>query len=129
MMNRECKLRTSETGTVEGTMLPAAPSASTRRRIVVKSEPVAVNTQEAVDGHCEKSDGDRECRTNRAGQRHGAVNHGSGAQVGKAIEPLWRSVVAQSGWMELEESQPPDSDQALAREISTQHAGRDDQGK
>ena len=46
---------TSETGTGEGTALPAAPSANTRRRIVVKSEPVAVTTQEAVDGHCEKA--------------------------------------------------------------------------
>ena len=46
---------TSETGTGEGTALPAAPSANTGRRIVVKSEPVAVTTQEAVDGHCEKA--------------------------------------------------------------------------
>ena len=81
---------TSDTGTGEGTALPAAPSANARRRMVVKSEPVAVTTQEAVDGHCEKSDEDRECRTNRAGQHHGAVNHGSGAQVGKAIELLGR---------------------------------------
>ena len=46
---------TSETVTGEGATLPAVPSANTRRRIVVKSEPVAVTTQEAVDGHCEKS--------------------------------------------------------------------------
>ena len=39
---------TSETGTGEGTALPAAPSANTRRRIVVKSEPMAVTTQEAA---------------------------------------------------------------------------------
>ena len=38
----------SETGTCKGTALPAAPSANTRRRIVVKSEPMAVTTQEAV---------------------------------------------------------------------------------
>ena len=44
----------SETGTGEGTALPAAPSANTRRRIVVKSEPMAVTTQEAVDGSREK---------------------------------------------------------------------------
>ena len=44
---------TPETGTDEGTALLAAPSANIRRRIVVKSEPVAVTTQEAVDGHCE----------------------------------------------------------------------------
>ena len=44
----------SETGTGERTALPAAPSANTRRRNV-KSEPVAVTTQEAVDGHCEKA--------------------------------------------------------------------------
>ena len=46
---------TPETGTGEGTALPAAPSANIRRRIVVKSEQVAVTTQEAVDGHCEKA--------------------------------------------------------------------------
>ena len=45
----------SETGTGEGTALPAAPSANTRRRIVVKSEPMAVTTQEAVDGYREKA--------------------------------------------------------------------------
>ena len=56
MANRECKLRdTSETGTGESTALPAAPSANTRRRIVVKSEPVAVTTKEAVDRHREKA--------------------------------------------------------------------------
>ena len=45
----------SETSTGEGTSLPAAPSANTRRRIVVKSEPMAVTTQEAVDGYREKA--------------------------------------------------------------------------
>ena len=45
----------SEMGTSEGTALPAAPSANTRRRIVVKSEPMAVTTQEAVDGYREKA--------------------------------------------------------------------------
>ena len=43
---------TSETGTGGGAALPAAPSANTRRTIAVKSEPVAVTTQEAVDGLC-----------------------------------------------------------------------------
>ena len=46
---------TSETGTGEGTALPATPSANNRRRMIVKSQPVAVTTQEAVDGHCEKA--------------------------------------------------------------------------
>ena len=45
---------TPETGTGEGTVSPAAPSANIRHRIAVKSEPVAVTTQEAVDGLCEK---------------------------------------------------------------------------
>ena len=45
----------SETGTDKCTVLPAAPSANTRRRTVVKSEPVAVTTQEAVDGYREKA--------------------------------------------------------------------------
>ena len=46
---------TSEMGTGESTELPGAPSANTGRRIVVKSEPVTVTTQEAVDGYCEKA--------------------------------------------------------------------------
>ena len=46
---------TPETGTGEGTASPAAaPSANIRRRVDVKSEPVAVTTQEAVDGRREK---------------------------------------------------------------------------
>ena len=45
-----------EVGTGESTTLPGAPSSNTRRRIVVKSEPVAaVTTQEAVDGYRENS--------------------------------------------------------------------------
>ena len=67
----------------------------------MKLEPVAVTTQEAVDGHCEKA------------MTIASVDHGSGALVGKAIEPLGRSVDTQSGWMELEKTQPPDSRQAL----------------
>ena len=46
---------TSETGTGEGTALPAAPSTNTRRRIIGKSEPMAVTTQEAIDGYREKA--------------------------------------------------------------------------
>ena len=95
----------SELGTGESTALPGAPPANTRWRIVVESEPVAVTTQEAVDGYCEK--------TMRI-----AVGHGSGAQVGRTIELLWRIVTTQSGLMELQESQPPDSCHALAREYS-----------
>ena len=46
---------TPETGTGEGTASLAAPSANIRLRIDVKSEPVAVTTQEAVDGDSEKA--------------------------------------------------------------------------
>ena len=45
----------SEMGTGESIALPGAPSANPRRRIVVKSEPVAVTTQEAVDEYCDKA--------------------------------------------------------------------------
>ena len=101
---------TPETGTGESTALLAAPSANTGRGIVVKSEPVAVTTQEAVDGYCEEAMRIASVETNRAGQHHGAVNHGSGTQMGKT----WRTVTVESGWMEPEESQPNDSRQALA---------------
>ena len=46
---------TSEMGTGESTELLGAPSANTGRRIAVKSDPVTVTTQEAVDGCCEKA--------------------------------------------------------------------------
>ena len=39
----------------ENTELPGTLDASTRRRIVGKSEPVAVTTQEAIDGYREKA--------------------------------------------------------------------------
>ena len=44
-----------EMGSCESTTLPGASSANTRRRIVLKSEPVAVTTQDAVARHCEKA--------------------------------------------------------------------------
>ena len=103
----------AETGTGEGTSLPGAPSANTvrrndtERRNVMKSAPVAVTTQEA--------DSEKAMRiASDLGQHHGAVDHGSGAQLGKMVEPLWTTVTTQSGWMELEESLPPDSCQEYA---------------
>ena len=45
----------SEMGTGDCIALPRALPANTRPRIVVKSEPVAVTTQGAVDGYCEKT--------------------------------------------------------------------------
>ena len=54
----EFKMQTedmSETGTSDGTALPATPSANTRRRIVGKSEPMAFTTQEAVEGYRERA--------------------------------------------------------------------------
>ena len=41
--------------TSEGKAVPETQSANTRRRIVGKSEPVAVTTQEAIDGYREKA--------------------------------------------------------------------------
>ena len=43
-----------EMGTGESTILPVVTSANTRRMILVKSEPVAGTTQEAVDRYREK---------------------------------------------------------------------------
>ena len=40
---------------MKSTTLPGAASANTRRRIVVKSEPVAVTTQGSVDWYHEKA--------------------------------------------------------------------------
>ena len=85
---------TSATGTGEGTALPAAPSANTRRRIVGKSEPVAVTTQEAVDGYREKARRIASVEQIELGNIW-SVNHGSGTQMGKRSEPLWRVVFAQ----------------------------------
>ena len=46
---------TSVARTSEGTAVPETHPANTRRRIVGKSEPVAVTTQEAIDGYREKA--------------------------------------------------------------------------
>ena len=46
---------TSMARTSEGTAVPETQSANTRRRIVGKSEPVAVTAQEAIDGYREKA--------------------------------------------------------------------------
>ena len=46
---------TSMARTSESTAVPETPSTNTRRRIVGKSEPVAVTTQEAIDGYREKA--------------------------------------------------------------------------
>ena len=62
---------TPDTGTGEGTASPAAPSAGIRRRIAVKSEPVAVTTQEAVDGPAHRGDTRRiPCPACQKGHRH-----------------------------------------------------------
>ena len=98
-----------EMGTGESTTMPGTASASTRRRLVVKSEPAAITTQEAVDGYLEKSKADRECRTSRIGQHHGVVNRRSCAQVDKTIKFLSESVAEERRWMEPEESQSLDS--------------------
>ena len=84
----------SETGTGEGTALLAASSANTQRRIVVKSETMAVTTQEAVDGYREKAMRIASVEQMELGNIM-QVSIGSGTQMGKTSEPLWRSVVAQ----------------------------------
>ena len=64
-----------------------------------------------------KSDEDRECRTNRAGQHQGAVDHGhgSGAQVGKGNRTSLGDCHRAKARMELEETpQPPDTCQTPA---------------
>ena len=80
-----------------------------------RQQTVAVTTQEAVD-RCRE-------RTSRIGQHHGCQSRV------KTIEPLGETVAEQSRWMEREESQSLDSCQALAREDSRQHVGRDNQGR
>ena len=85
----------SETGTGEGTALLATQSANTRRRIIVKSEPTAVTTQEAVDGYREKAIRIASVEQIELGNIM-ELSIGSGTQMGKTSEPLWRSVVAQS---------------------------------
>ena len=63
MTNRECKLTLRRRALAKGSL--AAPSANIRRRIAVKSEPVAISARKTVDKHCEENDDDRGCRTKR----------------------------------------------------------------
>ena len=60
-----------------------------------KSEPTAVTTQEAVDGYREKAIRIASVEQIELGNIM-ELSIGSGTQMGKTSEPLWRSVVAQS---------------------------------
>ena len=95
---------TQKTDTGEGEGPPAAESTNIRRRIAMKSEPPAVTAQEAIDGSREKV------------MRITSVEQ---IELGNLMElsitgQVWRIVITQIRWMELEESQPLDSRQALA---------------
>ena len=105
---------TSVTGTGESTALTAAPSVNSRRRIVVKSEPVAVTTQEAVDGHREKAMRIESVEQIKLGNNMELSITGPVLRWARHSNLFWSGVVAQSGWMELEESQSSDSRQAFA---------------
>ena len=105
---------TPETGSGEGTALPAAPSANIRRRIVVKPEPVAVTTQEAVDGHCEKAMRIASVEQIELGNIMELSVTGQVLRWARQSNFLGGVFATESGWMEPEKSQPLDSRQALA---------------
>ena len=98
----------------EGTEMSETPTANTRRRIVGKSEPVAVTTQEAIDGYREKTRRIASVEQIELGKHNGAVNHWSFASRSTTSRPLWRSIFVQCRWMEYEESQPPEGRQVFA---------------
>ena len=101
-----------EVGSAESTTLPGASSASTRRRIAVKSEPVAVTTQEAVDGHREKM---RIVSLEQV-ELDNIMELSITGHVLKwaRVSILWETVAEQCRWMEPEESKSLDSRQSLA---------------
>ena len=106
---------TSEMGTGESTELLGAPSANIGRRIVVKSsDPVTVTTQEAVDGYCEKAMRIASVEQIELGNIMELSITGQVLKWARQSNLSERTVTTHSGWMELEESQPPDSCQALA---------------
>ena len=120
----------SETGTGEGTALLATPSVNTRRRIVGKSEPMAVTTQEAVEGYREKS---RRIASVEQIELGNIMELSITGQVLKWARQMnlsgGLSLRKSDGWNLKKESQPLDSCHALARENSSQYAGCDDQGR
>ena len=88
----------SEKGTGEGTALPATPLVNTRRRIVGKSEPMAVTTQEAVEGYREKA---RRIASVEQIELGNIMELSITGQIlkGKTNEPLWRVSLRKSdGW-------------------------------
>ena len=105
---------TPETGTGEGTASLAAPPAIFRRRIAVKSEPVAVTTQEAVDGHCEKAMRIASVEQIELGNIMEMSITGQVLRWARQSNLSGKTVTVQSGWMELEESQPRDRCRAPA---------------
>ena len=93
-----------EMGTAERAVLPTALAANTGRSIAEKSAPVAVTTQEEIDGYREKAMMIASVEQVELGNHHGVVNHGSCAEMGKTSEPLGETVAEKNRWMEHEES-------------------------
>ena len=103
-----------EIGTGESTSLPGAPSANTRRRIVVKSEPVAVTTQEAVDGYREKAMMIASVKQVELGNIMELSITGQVLKWETESNRSGGTVAEERRWKEPEESQSLDSCQTLA---------------
>ena len=101
--------------------------ANTQRRIVGKSEPVAVTTQEAIDGYREKTRRIANVEQIELGNIMELSITGAADSRSKTSKPVWKSVFVQSEWMEHEESQPPEDCQKIERENSSHNASCDDQ--
>ena len=71
----------------------------------MKSEPVAVTTQEAIDWSREKAMRIASAEQVELGNTMELSIMGQVLKVGAANEPFWRAVAVQSSWMEHEE--PP----------------------
>ena len=115
MMIQECKLKTRpEVENEERAEPPGAPLTSTRRRIAEKSEPRAVTTQEAVDGYREKAMRNDSVEQTELGNIMELTIAGQVLRWTRQSNLSGGVALCKSGWMEYEESQPPDSRQAPA---------------
>ena len=78
----------------ESAALPSALAANTRRRIAENSAPVAVTTQEGIDGYREQAKMIASVEQVELGNIMELSNHGPCAQMGKTIEALVVTIAA-----------------------------------
>ena len=112
----------------ESAALPSALAANTRRRVAVNTAPVAVTTQEGIDGYREKAMMIASVEQVELGNIMELSITGHVPQMGKTIELLWCELsLSKADGCELKNHSNLTVARHLREKDSPQHAGCDNQ--